>query len=1168
MPFKFFRRALLLTSAVFTAGAQTFSLTPDSTALAPAGGTIVFNANATIGTDLVVTLPAGWSYVTGSGEPAFKPAYGAQGTLQWSVSAPLPNPLNFSFNVAYPAGGARASVRASLVLSQTDGTTIIRLGPIAFGPPGAPTILIQPAGVSTVLGAATATFSVAATGTPPLSYQWYKDNIRIPGATSSSFSYSQASPSQSGRYYVVVSSALGSVPSDLVTLTVRDLNPNPGEAPPIIDIQPIATTASTGGVAALSVLAISNSSLEYQWLRNGARIAGATGASLVLPDVQSADAAAYSVIVKNAYGSVTSQTATLNVGPPPSAGSPPTIVFGPFSYLVPQGTLAFLSVDATGTPPLTYQWLHYGVPISGATASTLEVPTTSPAAAGAYRAVVSNALGAATSPVATVSFVRGGVGLSGLGSLPTARTLSGGSATFTAPAIGSPPLTYQWYKEEFPLPGATTASLSFSQVIPSDAGTYRVVLTNPWGSARYSGQLVVEPAAAPPSLVVHPISLTSNALDSSATISALVDGTAPFAFQWLKDGRVLPGATSVPLEFRVLRPEDAGAYTLVVSNSAGTLTSSAFPLTVRGPDFATLGTGPTGLPALLRQPRATTARDGAAATFSVAATAQVPPLAYQWRKDGVALAGATAASLTIPRASAADAGDYSVVVWNPRGLAVSEAARLAVSGRSYAGAYFGTLVGLNTAAAPWTFCLTVRDDHTAIYFGPYADGRRMAIDDAGHFLISQGATSGSIAGANAAFSLEGTITLGGNLSGTYYHPLSGLRASLSATRTPATGPTQAFAGLYAVLGTDAASATGSVVLDAAGHAFVSWTRLGESDFGAGTVDASGRILVTTSLHRMSGLARSADAALALDVAPTAGGATFTLLGGREGRPAAERLANLSTRATTGPAGADTLIAGFVVAGTEAQSVLIRAIGPTLAQFGVTGPLPAARLELFRISTAIASNAGWDPNFVSIAGLIASASQRIGAFALPAGSKDAVLLTALEPGAYTAQVTGVGQASGTALVEIYDATDGTPSGGQRLINLATRALAGAGERTLMAGFVVSGRLPKRALIRAIGPGLAAFGVSGALTDPHLQLFDAAGALVASNDDWDGDAHAAAVRAAGVQAGAFALAPASKDAALVINLLPGSYTAHVTGKGSAIGVALVEIYEVPPVAVPRD
>jgi hypothetical protein len=335
---------------------------------------------------------------------------------------------------------------------------------------------------------------------------------------------------------------------------------------------------------------------------------------------------------------------------------------------------------------------------------------------------------------------------------------------------------------------------------------------------------------------------------------------------------------------------------------------------------------------------------------------------------------------------------------------------------------------------------------------------------------------------------------------------------------------------------------------------------GMSDFGLGTIDASGRLLATTEFNRLAGNLRFSDGQLSVDFTPLDGRAPFTLIGARTGRSDRERLINLSTRATTGPAGADTLIAGFVLAGTAPKQVLIRAIGPTLTQFDVAEPLSVARLELFSGSAAVASNTGWDPNSVSTAALISAAAQRVGAFALPRGSKDAALLTTLEPGSYTAQVTGLGPTTGVALVEIYDATESPSAAERQVINLSTRAVAGTGANTLVAGFVVSGRVPKRVLVRGIGPGLAAFGVAGPLTDPRLQLFRQDGTLLASNDDWDSGGNAATVNAAIAQTGAFALAPVSKDAALVINLPPGGYTVHVSGNGPTPGVALVEVFEV--------
>lgn len=277
-----------------------------------------------------------------------------------------------------------------------------------------------------------------------------------------------------------------------------------------------------------------------------------------------------------------------------------------------------------------------------------------------------------------------------------------------------------------------------------------------------------------------------------------------------------------------------------------------------------------------------------------------------------------------------------------------------------------------------------------------------------------------------------------------------------------------------------------------------------------------------------------------------------------------RLVNLSSRlrATSGDA-SNGGIAGFVVTGTAPKPILIRAVGPTLASYGVGTPLAEPQLRIFKGDQVIASNSGWAND-----AQIAAAGEGVGAFKLGAGSKDAAVLMTLEPGIYTVQVSSNG--AGTVLVEVYDvsATAAVPT--KQLINISTRAQVGAGDNALIAGFVVAGDSPKRVLIRAVGPGLAPYGVGGVLADPMLKLYDTQRTVLARNDNWgtqqrvdvvqpEGDG--AAVAAAAATTGAFALANGSADAAMVVTLNPGSYTVIVEGAGGGTGAALVEVYEVP-------
>ncbi|MFM8334228.1 MAG: hypothetical protein ACKODK_01570, partial [Opitutaceae bacterium] len=231
--------------------------------------------------------------------------------------------------------------------------------------------------------------------------------------------------------------------------------------------------------------------------------------------------------------------------------------------------------------------------------------------------------------------------------------------------------------------------------------------------------------------------------------------------------------------------------------------------------------------------------------------------------------------------------------------------------------------------------------------------------------------------------------------------------------------------------------------------------------------------------------------------------------------------------------------------------------PSLAPFGVAGAMPAARLELFRAQTSLAVSNDWGS--ASGASAVAAAAARLGAFALDAASRDAAVLVELTPGAYTAVMTGQGSAGGVGLVEVYDA-DETALAAQRIGNLASRGLAGSGDRTLTVGFVVGGTMPKRVLVRGVGPALTAFGVTGALADPRLEVYRE-GSVIGRNDKWEDGAAGGAIAAASASVGAFALAAGSRDAAIILNLFPGAYTAQVSGAGDQTGTALVEVYEVP-------
>ncbi len=267
---------------------------------------------------------------------------------------------------------------------------------------------------------------------------------------------------------------------------------------------------------------------------------------------------------------------------------------------------------------------------------------------------------------------------------------------------------------------------------------------------------------------------------------------------------------------------------------------------------------------------------------------------------------------------------------------------------------------------------------------------------------------------------------------------------------------------------------------------------------------------------------------------------------------AGRLANLSVRATAG-AGGDALIVGFVAAGTGTRTLLLRAIGPTLAGFGVSGALADPQLMLLSGGTVVERNDNWETQ--AAASRVAAVGTQVGAFPLPANTADAALLSTLSAGAYTAHVVSGGGA-GTALMEVYDA-GGTS--GARLANLSARTTLRPNGGALIAGFVVEEKT-RTLMIRAAGPVLAAFGLTDAVADPQLKLFRGA-ELLAENDNWSASGSPERWRAVDAAVGAFALPAGSRDAALLVTLPPGAYTAQVSGVAGGTGTTLVEIYEVP-------
>jgi cyclophilin family peptidyl-prolyl cis-trans isomerase len=311
-----------------------------------------------------------------------------------------------------------------------------------------------------------------------------------------------------------------------------------------------------------------------------------------------------------------------------------------------------------------------------------------------------------------------------------------------------------------------------------------------------------------------------------------------------------------------------------------------------------------------------------------------------------------------------------------------------------------------------------------------------------------------------------------------------------------------------------------------------------SDNGGVSVTVSGTKLLVAA--NSVGTAHITVTATDLDGAQVSQVFTVTVV------PAPGRLVNLSTRMQVGT-GDNALIAGFIMRGSAPKRLAIRAMGPST---GLAGPVANPTLELFQSGSAtpIATNDNWGD---------AANKQDVSDVGLAPGSpNESVILTTVlsdtTAAAYTAVMRGVNNTTGLGVVEVYDLDSGP---GSTLLNISTRGQVGVDPNALIGGFILGGTESKQILVRAIGPSLTQFGVPNALVDPTLELRNAQGGLVDSNDDWTNSPQKTQIENSG-------LAPTNtREAAVVQNLAAGQYTAVVHGANGGTGIGSVEVYQLP-------
>jgi uncharacterized delta-60 repeat protein len=430
-----------------------------------------------------------------------------------------------------------------------------------------PKITADPQSLTATVGTQVS-FSVSATGTPPLSYQWLKGSSPITGATDSSYSIVSVALGDSGSYSVVVTDNAGSTQSAPATLTVY---------PPVhVTSGPLDQTVPVGSSAVFNVTAVGRPPLSYQWLKGGSPIAGATDSTYSIAPTALTDSGVYAVVVTNLDGSAPSRpSATLTVYPPLQ------ITSGPVDQTVPVGRTASFSVTASGAAPLTYQWYYqHGsskLALSGQTNAFLTLSNVQPSQATNYTVYVWDSYNHQLSASARLIVVP----LLTVSLAPTNQSvLAGNPATFTASASGTAPFVWQWQHGNSVLSGQAAATLTLGSVQTADTGVYTVIVTDATlQTAQATGGLAL---ARSPVIVQQPLSY-SVCTGAVAVFFASVQSDLPATYQWRKGGTAISGATNVNLVLPNVQMQDAGAYSVLVSSAAGSTTSDSGQLTVHAP---------------------------------------------------------------------------------------------------------------------------------------------------------------------------------------------------------------------------------------------------------------------------------------------------------------------------------------------------------------------------------------------------------------------------------------------------------------------------------------------------------------------------------------------------------------------------------------------------------
>lgn len=525
-----------------------------------------------------------------------------------------------------------------------------------------PTIVTHPTSSSIELGASVS-FIVSASGSEPFIYQWLVDGKAIVGATEPSYSISDASLDSAGSYVVEVTNGGGKAISDPAILKVL--------APPTITEQPESFDAATGDLVRFFVTAGGTPPLNYQWQKDGADLPGETSTALVLQNINLADAGQYRVIVSNEVKEEISISGRLTVK---AILSPPSITQQPIGKDVMLGERVELSVTASGSPPLSFQWKLNGQDIADQTGASLSILSAGTNHEGLYSVLVTNTEGSVASNEVRLTVALPPVAVEPPVIVQHPSSLSvqtGDPARLQVIATGKE-MVFQWFKNGTNIPGANQASLAFESVSTTDTGDYHVTVSNSGGMIE-STRATISVTTPPPvignlRITTQPTSQTV-APGESVLFTVVAAGSGTISYQWQLGNFNIPGARASSFSFANVQEVDEGAYRVVISDDTGaSITSDVASLTV------------STAPIISVQPQSQSVSEGDTVTFSVDAQGK-GTLTYQWMYNGNNIPGARSQTFSFAGTQIADSGQYQVVVSDSAGSTTSDIALLTVVAR-------------------------------------------------------------------------------------------------------------------------------------------------------------------------------------------------------------------------------------------------------------------------------------------------------------------------------------------------------------------------------------------------------------------------------------------------------------------------------------------------------